>query len=137
MINRLVRDNGFVREATITEGAALAAATVVTANATVGNSTLTAASIAPGVTLVRTGSTGAYADTMPAATLLTAAFPDIVDGQSYVFRISNRVAFADTLTAGSGTTAQAGAAVIVAASTGVDVLMTRTSATAWTFGIIG
>ena len=64
---------------------------------------------------------------------MTAAYPEVEVGESIVVRYSNRVAFIITLTASASVTAVVGSVVAVPASTTVDIILTKVSATAWTF----
>lgn len=74
-----------------------------TADATVGATTLTAAMLLSGL-IMRTGPTGAYADTTPTATQILDAMGDPEIGDSFDFVHVNGVAYACTLTAGAGVT---------------------------------
>lgn len=137
MIKMLLQEAGFTRQATGKEANGLAVSGVnISRNATVGAATLVVAEVAPGNILARTGSIGAYADTTPTAALLTAANPDVADGESYLCRVSNRVAFIETITAGAGVTFVAGSNTTIAANSSATLCFTRTSATAWTIEII-
>jgi hypothetical protein len=85
--------------------------TSANSNATAGNGTLTAAQIsgAEQVNLLRTGPTGAYADTTDTAAAIIAAIATsagaaIPVGFTYLLRIVNTVAFIETLTGGTGVT---------------------------------
>lgn len=71
--------------------------------ATVGAGAITAAMLLSGL-LMRTGPTGAYADTTATATEILAAMGKPAVGDSFEFTHVNGVAFACTLTAGAGVT---------------------------------
>lgn len=71
---------------------------------TVGNGTLTAAALVGGQ-VSRSGPTGPFTDTTDtAANLLTADGGDFIAGDTFLIRIKNLTAFAQTITAGSGVT---------------------------------
>lgn len=130
-------DAGLPRPGNPAELAGMSSRVLPVANATVGAATLVAGTeIAPGKLLQRTGSTAAYTDTLPTAALLTAALPDIVDGEAFVMRVSNRVAFVQTLAGGTGVTLVAGSNTTLAANTSAELVLTRVSATAWTFELV-
>lgn len=74
-----------------------------TAISTVGAGTLTAAGLAGGV-VTRSGSVAAYSDATDTAANIIAALPNGNVGQSWEVTIKNTVAFAQTITAGSGVT---------------------------------
>lgn len=101
--------------------------------ATAGAGTLTAALLAAGNLIQRTGPGGAVADTFDTAAAMTAAYPEVEVGESIIVRYSNRVAFIITLTASASITAVAGSVVAVPASSTVEIVLTKVSATAWTF----
>jgi len=71
---------------------------------TVGAGTILAASITGGL-LIRTGPTGAYADTLDTAANLLAAYPGLQVGDTIDFYHANQVAFVCTITASAGNTA--------------------------------
>jgi hypothetical protein len=93
--------------------------------ATAGNLTLTVAAVLAGVAQF-TGAAGAVAYTLPLATDLIAAMPDMDIGDSYVFVIQNTAAQAATVTTNTGITLT-GNVVINAASK--FVVLTKTAAT--------
>jgi hypothetical protein len=70
---------------------------------TAGAGTLTAAAIVSGL-IMRTGPTGAYADTTDTATAILAAMDDPAVGTTFDFIHVNGVAYACTFTAGAGVT---------------------------------
>jgi hypothetical protein len=74
-----------------------------TADATAGATTLTASMLLSGL-IMRTGPTGAYADTTATATEILAAMGAPEIGDSFEFTHVNGVAHACTLTAGTGVT---------------------------------
>lgn len=94
------------------------------ANSTVGDSTLTAASLLAGV-INRTGPVGAYADTLPTVNQLVAACPQLSVGDSFTFLFRNTVAQANTITAGTGWTL--GSNTSIAASLVREFLVTMTA----------
>lgn len=117
-------------------GAALARAAAFVnpvALATAGAGTLTAALLQAGNIIRRTGPTGAVADTLATAAEMTAAYPEIESGQSIEVGYANRVAYILTLTASSGMTAVAGSLVAIPANSNTRIILTKVSATAWTF----
>lgn len=95
-----------------------------TANTTVGDSTLTVASILSGI-VNRSGPVGAYADTLPTVAQLLAACPQLSVGDSFTFLIRNTVAQANTITAGTGWTL--GSNTAIAASLVREFLVTINS----------
>ena len=101
-----------------------------TAITTVGNGTLTAASLL-GDQIVRTGPTGAYSDATDTATAIVAAFPGGSAAGSNIVQIKNATAFTQTLTAGTGVTLPP-TVIIPAFSVGIYAIV-PTSATAVTF----
>ena len=94
------------------------------ANSTVGDSTLTAASLLAGV-INRTGPVGAYADTLPTVNQLVAACPQLSERDSFTFLFRNTVAQANTITAGTGWTL--GSNTSIAASLVREFLVTMTA----------
>lgn len=100
---------------------------------TAGAGTLTAALLQAGNLIRRTGPGGAVADTLATAAEMTAAYPEIEAGQSIIVHYANRVAFILTLTASAGMTVVAGSLVAIPANTSVRIVLTKVSATAWTF----
>jgi hypothetical protein len=74
-----------------------------TAISTVGAGTLTAAALAGGV-ITRSGSTAAYTDTTDTAANIIAAMTDQAVNSSFTCEIRNTVAFAETLSGGTGVT---------------------------------
>lgn len=95
-----------------------------TANTTVGDSTLTVASILSGI-VNRSGPVGAYADTLPTVAQLLAACPQLSVGDSFTFLLRNTVAQANTITAGTGWTL--GSNTAIAASLVREFLVTINS----------
>jgi len=101
-------------------------------NTTVGASTITAASIVSG-NVYRSGSTGAYTDTLDSAANVLAALAGnnwagaIVPGMGFEFAIQNSVAFVETLTLGAGWVAGQGVTGSVPASACRYFLATITS----------
>jgi hypothetical protein len=79
------------------------AAIVDTAITTVGNGTLTAASLVGGQ-ITRTGPVASYTDTTDTAAAILAALPEFVSGATFFIRIKNATAYTQTLAAGSGVT---------------------------------
>lgn len=107
------------------------AAGIVNTNiTTVGNGTLTAAAIAGGL-ITRTGPTAVYTDTTDTAAAIFAALPGATVGDSFILRIKNGTAFAQTLAAGTGVTLPG--AIVVAPESIADYLVVLTSATAVAF----
>ena len=101
-----------------------------TAITTVGAGTLTAAAINGGV-ITRSGSTAAYTDTTATAAQIVAGMPaGRAVGSTFLLIIKNTVAFAQTLSGGSGVTLS-GQSIIPPNSAGV-FLVTISSATAVT-----
>ena len=74
-----------------------------TAITTVGAGTLSAAGIV-GRLITRSGSTAAYSDATDTAANIIAALPNANIGDSFEFTVKNTVAFAETITAGTGVT---------------------------------
>ena len=107
--------------------------TILTNITTVGNGTLTGASLTGGV-INRTGPTGAYTDTTDTAVAIVATIGAPFIGQSFFVHIKNGVPFTQTLAAGSGVTLPV-SVIIPANSVGV-YLVTLTSLTAVTFAHI-
>jgi hypothetical protein len=105
-----------------------------TAISTVGAGTLTAAGIVGGV-ITRSGSTAAYSDATDTAANIIAALPNANVGQSWEFSIVNTVAFAETITAGSGVTLSGLAGPIPGNATG-RYLVSYTGASAVTMQLI-
>jgi len=100
-----------------------------TALTTVGAGALLAALLLTGM-ILRTGPTGAYADTIDTGANLDTAFPNLEVGESIFLFFVNSVAFACTITAAAGVTlGSATANNVIAASTG-RLLMLRKTATA-------
>lgn len=117
-----VTDGGFARVAAV--GDLLGAAESISALATAGAGTLTGAVLAANI-LNRTGPTGAVADTTDTASNIIAAVPGCSQGDSWRLRYINTVAFAITVTAGTGVTVTNG---VVNASSVKDFLVQVTSA---------
>ncbi len=118
-----VQDKGMMRKARIGDG--WMAEPLINTVATAGNLTLTVAAVLAGVAQF-TGAAGAVAYTLPLATDLIAAMPDMDIGDSYVFVIQNTAAQAATVTTNTGITLT-GNVVINAASK--FVVLTKTAAT--------
>ena len=108
------------------------APTLNTAITTIGAGTLTAAGIIGGL-ITRSGSTAAYTDTTATAALIAAAGATV--GMSWILKIKNTVAFAETVTGGTGVTVS-GIAIVPALSVG-EFLVTLTGATTATVVGIG
>lgn len=104
-------------------------------NATVGAATLVAGKdIVPGAILVRTGSTGAYSDTLPTGTLMDTAFSaQYAIGESFKMCIASHVAYIETIVAGTANTAVAGSLTAVPANAGAEFIFTRTAVNTWTY----
>jgi hypothetical protein len=101
--------------------------------------TLTAAQIA-GAALTVLNNSGATpgTQTLPAASVLFAAIPNCAVGFSYILRLLNSQASGtETLAADAGATITVTGHTAIAANTGVDYLVTFTSATAATCQSIG
>lgn len=96
----------------------------VSADATAGNITIPVSAVLGGQ-LNRTGPAVGYADVTPSADAMLAALPDLTRGDSFEFALSSGVAFANTITAGTGVTLAGTTAV--AASSVRDYLITLTS----------
>jgi hypothetical protein len=118
-----VQEKGMMRKARVGDG--FMAAPLINTVATAGNLTLTVAAVLAGVAQF-TGAAGAVAYTLPLATDLIAAMPDMDIGDSYVFVIQNTAAQAATVTTNTGITLT-GNVVINAASK--FVVLTKTAAT--------
>lgn len=106
-------------------GALLGAKEVITTLTTAGAGALTGAILATNI-LNRTGPTGAVADTTGTATEIIAAIPGAESGDSYRFKFINTVAYAITVTAGTGVTVTNG---VVNASSVKDFLVQLKCAT--------
>ena len=96
---------------------------------TVGAGTITAAAVASGCVL-RTGPTGAVADTFDTAANVAAALPDMEIGDSFLIHYSNQVGFIITITGVSGITVSGTPAI--AANTMKQILFTKTGAATFT-----
>lgn len=118
-----VQEKGMERKARVGDG--FLAMPLINSVATAGNLTLTVAAVLAGVAQF-TGAAGAVAYTLPLATDLIAAMPDMDIGDSYVFVIQNTAAQAATVTTNTGITLT-GNVVINAASK--FVVLTKTSST--------
>lgn len=107
-------------------------APIMATNTTVGAATLSAANLIAG-NLFRSGSTAAYTDTMDTAANIYLALegngnaPAIVPGLGFTCRITNQVAYAETITLGAGMSAGQGTVTSVSASSWRDFLFTFTS----------
>lgn len=105
---------------------------IVGVNSTVGASTLTAAQLITD-SVYRSGSTSAYTDTFDTAANIYNALsgngsaPSIVPGLGFTVRITNSVAYVETLTLGAGMVAGVGTVTSIAASSWRDFLFTFTS----------
>lgn len=105
---------------------------VFSANATVGATTLAAASLITGE-LYRSGSTAAYTDTFDTASAILNAMAGndngatVIPGLSFKLRLINSVAFAETITLGAGMVSGLGSIGSVAASSWRDFLFSFTS----------
>jgi hypothetical protein len=106
------------------------------AEATAGAAALTVAECAPGNLVRRTGPGAAYQDTTPTAAELTAAYPEINDGDSFEFSYASMVAFAATIAGGVGVTQVAGSTAVIAANSSGRIVLTKTSDAAWTFEVL-
>lgn len=95
-----------------------------TTDATAGNITLPVAGFLGGW-IDRSGPGAGYADATPSADALLAALPDLTRGDSFTFMLTSSVAFANTITAGTGVTL-AGTTQVAASSTR-EYLVTLTS----------
>lgn len=84
------------------------------ADATAGNITIPVAALLAGW-LDRSGPGAGYADAFPSADAILAAVPELSLGDSFEFWISSSVAFANTVTAGTGITL-AGTTAVAASS---------------------
>jgi len=129
-----VYDNGLARVARKGDGPSLnLGASKLT---TVGAGTLLAALLSSGL-LLRTGPTGAYADTIDTAAHIDTAFPNLQVGDTFDVFYSNSVAFASTITVAAGITLQTAAANnVVAASTGRLLHFEKTGAGAYDLYVI-
>lgn len=105
---------------------------------TVGAGTLTAALLAPGNIIQRTGPTGAFNETLDTAANMTAAYPEIGIGESYICYYSNLVAQTATFVAGNGFTLGA-IGIPTNAGSGLTnmLVITKVSDTAWTCFVSG
>jgi hypothetical protein len=93
-------------------------------DATAGNITLPVAGLLAGW-IDRSGPGAGYADVFPAADAILAALPDLTRGDSFDVIITSSVAFANTITAGTGITLAG--TTSVAASSGRQYLITLLS----------
>lgn len=133
----MIRDGGLSREANPSELASMPRTVPVVRDATAGALSLTAAMLAPGVNLVRTGGGGAgFADTLPLNAAMVAAFPDMNVGDSYVMEYNNRTGQICTLTASASFTVVAAGGTTIAVGLNCFIKITRSTATAWTAEII-
>ncbi len=101
--------------------------TINTAITTVGNGTLTAVALAGGV-ITRSGPVGAYSDTTATAAQIYSQLGSITS-VSFITRIKNTTAFAQTLLAGTGVTLPT-SIIIPANSVGSYLITVNTSTTA-------
>lgn len=132
----MIRKDGQSYAGNQIEGAAAVGNAVLRiSNATVGAATLVAGKdILPGATLVRTGSTGAYSDTLPTGTLMDTAFAaKYAIGEGFEMRICSHVAFIQTIVAGTGNTAVAGSLTAVPANASAWFQFKRTAVNTWTY----
>jgi len=107
-----------------------------TALATVGAGTLLAGLLTSGM-LLRTGPTGAYADTIDTGANLDTAFPNMKVGDSIGLYYVNSVAFASTITAATGVTlGSATANNVIAASTGRRLHLVKTGTATYVLYVI-
>lgn len=114
----LVNDNGVFPPRQAVAGDGLLMFPKASTLTTVGAGTLLATLLTSGL-LLRTGPTGAYADTIDTGANLDAAFPNLAVNDSINLMYSNSVAFASTITAATGVTLKTAAANnVIAASTG-------------------
>lgn len=129
-VTAMVQDTtlGTFRAASVGDGWIAAPAETVLADA---NSTITAAAIAGG--LVTQVPTAARTDTTDTAANIAAAFPNMDIGDTFVFMICAKAAFALTIAGGTGVTASGN--LTVPASTGKFFLLVKTGAA--TFNLIG
>lgn len=107
---------------------------VNTAIATVGNGTLTAASIIGGI-ITRSGSTAAFTDTTDTAANIVAGITNPVVGESFFVYVRNTTAFPETFTGGTGVTLSGN--VILPAHSVSLFLVTLTSLTAVSMLMVG
>jgi hypothetical protein len=130
----VVREDGLETANPVAASQAVGKATQRIANATVGAATLVAGKdIVPGATLVRTGSVGAYSDTLPTGALMDAAFPEMAVGDSFEMRIASHVGFIETIVAGAQHTVVAGSLTAVPANASAWFRFTRASVGNWTY----
>lgn len=122
-------DGGLVRQ--IQQGDIQAAAETTNTVATVGSTTLTGANLATNI-LTRTGSTGAFTDTLDTAANIIAAVSNSLQtpqaGVTYRMRYLNTVGFAATIVGNTGV-AISGTAAGVAASSFRDYLLQLSNVT--------
>lgn len=98
-----------------------------TALTTAGAGTLLANLLLTGM-LLRTGPTGAYADTIDTGANLDIAFPNMQIDETINLLYINSVAFASTITAATGVTlGSASANNVIAASTGRILVLRKTA----------
>jgi len=134
----MIRDNGLERDASRVEAGQQASIGIIAIDVTAAaGTTLTAQQMQPGGVIRRTGVGIAFTDTLPTAALLSATLTELVDGDSCLLHMSNRTAVVQTLAGGTGVTLVAGSNTTLAANSSNVLMLTRTSATAWTFEIIG
>jgi len=108
-------------------------AEVNTAISTVGAGTLTAAAMVGGL-ITRSGSTAAYTDTTATATDIIDAMANATVGQSWTLRIKNTVAFAETISGGTGVTVS-GVSVVPPLSVGTFLITVTAAGTVTMVGV--
>lgn len=118
-----VFQSGFQRPARVGDG--FMANPLITTNASSGAQNITVAQILGGVAQF-TGAAGAVAYTLPLATELIAAMPDMDIGDSYMFAVSNTAAQNATITTNTGITLSGNSAVVNASVK--FVVLTKTAA---------
>lgn len=129
-----VEDNGMARLSQAGDGPVLNLRD--TALTTAGAGTLLAALLTSGF-ILRTGPTGAYADTIDTGANLDAAFPNAAVGDTLDVFFSNSVAFACTITAATGVTLKTATANnVIAASTGRLLHLEKTGTATWDLYVI-
>jgi len=122
-VRAMVRDGGVYREARVGDGTLNQLK--ITTDATAGNRTLTVTAVLGGIAQF-TGAAGAVAYTLPLATDLIAALPNLDIGGTYSFWIQNTAAQAATVTTNTGITLTGNVVINAAAKL---VVLTKTAAT--------
>ncbi len=102
--------HGIVNAGNLSTGGTLFAGRTITAIATAGNATITAAQLA-GTAILRTGAPGAFTDTTDTAANYAGLIAQPQIGVGTVLRIANETAYTETLAGGAGVTISGAATV--------------------------